>query len=309
MTLLTLQRARYVLAQQGEWIFDGLLREEVLEYVVTLCTLFRLMAAPKQNPARLATMMTLCDRFQYIHTRLLPPPCRPLQFHRLQHDVELVKDFGPMFIYWCFRAERTMGRLQKSCLQEITTTSGHADQQLWKFAYRIIRRRKRLGYRLDFAKFPEGSPLRVSGWQMLLETEHDFCMSVVELKTEILHCLNVIYNLQYHSLNSLFVLLGGSLRKLDANVATVPSFNSTGAVGSLQSLYCKVKAVVPYRLKQAAILARCLATLDNDESTHEPLRWISVKDISSAAVSLLKPLADTAASSQTTRIVMPVFDF
>eukprot|EP00808_Paulinella_micropora_P016863 g7422.t1 len=89
----------YVLAQQGEWIFDGLLRGQVLEYVVTLCILFRLMAAPKQNPARLATMMTLCDR--------------PLQFHRLQHGVESVKNFGPMFIYWCFRAERTMGRLVK----------------------------------------------------------------------------------------------------------------------------------------------------------------------------------------------------
>ena len=218
MTLLTLQRARYVLAQQGEWIFDGLLQGEVLEYVVTLCTLFRLMAAPKQNPANLANMTALCDRFQFLHTRLMPPPCRPLQFHRLQHGVESVKDFGPMFIYWCFRAERTMGRLVKmvrrrngveahlsavlrrelmgrqmcgmpaaaeSCLQEIATTFGHAgplvarksDQDLWKFAYRIIQRRERLGYRLDLAKFPEGSPLTGSSWQKLPRTEFDFFRS------------------------------------------------------------------------------------------------------------------------------------
>eukprot|EP00808_Paulinella_micropora_P000389 g33057.t1 len=67
-------------------------------------------------------------------------------------------------------------------------------------------------------------------------------------------------------------------------------------------------AVVPYKVKQAAILAP-LTTPDNDEPTHEPLRWISVKDISCAAFSLLKHLADTAAISQTTRIVIPVSDF
>ena len=80
-----------------------------------------------------------------------------------------------------------------------------------------------------------------------------------------------------------------------------------GKVGEGGSL-CFV-AVVPYKVKQAAVLARRLATLDNDESTHEPLRWISVKDISSAAVSLLKPLANTAASSQSTRILIPVSGF
>jgi len=80
---------------------------------VTLCTLFRLMASLKQTPELLASMMTLCERFQFLHTKLMPPPCRPLQFHRLQHGVESVKDFGPMFIYWCFRAERVMGRLVK----------------------------------------------------------------------------------------------------------------------------------------------------------------------------------------------------
>ena len=68
-------------------------------------------------------------------------------------------------------------------------------------------------------------------------------------------------------------------------------------------------AVVPYQVKQAAVLARRLTTLENDESTHGPLQWISVRDISSAAVSLLKPLGDTAASSQTTRVVIPVSEF
>jgi len=198
---------RYVLAQQGEWIFDGLLTGEVLEYVVTLCTLFRLMAARKQSPELLASMMTLSDRFQFLHVKLMPPPCRPLQFHRLQHGVESVKDFGPMFIYWCFRAERVMGRLVKMirrrtdveahlaavlrreligrqmcglpaaaeiCLQELVQVVQHTNprlQELANFAYRIIRRRERLGYRLDLIKFPEGSPLRVSGWQRLPRTQ------------------------------------------------------------------------------------------------------------------------------------------
>eukprot|EP00808_Paulinella_micropora_P000388 g33056.t1 len=91
----------------------------------------------------------------------MPSPCRPLQFHRLQHGVESVKDFGTMFTYWCFRGENngttgkndsptlrcrsTPGRRSEeginrtssvwaavpaaaeSCLQEIITTFGQTE--------------------------------------------------------------------------------------------------------------------------------------------------------------------------------------
>eukprot|EP00808_Paulinella_micropora_P012401 g5321.t1 len=67
----------YVLSQQGDWIFQGLLLGEFLEYAVTMCTIFRLFAASEPD-----------DR------KLMPPPCRPLQFHRLEHGVESVKEFG-----------------------------------------------------------------------------------------------------------------------------------------------------------------------------------------------------------------------
>ena len=104
---------RYVLAQQGEWIFQGLLAGEFLEYCVTLCTLFRLLAAPAPNKQSLKAEADLVVRFEYLHKRVMPPPCRPLQFHRLRHAVESVEEFGPVFIYWCFRGERLMGRLVK----------------------------------------------------------------------------------------------------------------------------------------------------------------------------------------------------
>ena len=68
-------------------------------------------------------------------------------------------------------------------------------------------------------------------------------------------------------------------------------------------------AVVPYKVKEEAVLARRLTTLDDDELTHAPLRWVSVQNIYSAAVSLLKPLGNTATSSLTTRVVMAVSEF
>eukprot|EP00808_Paulinella_micropora_P012749 g72488.t1 len=214
----------YVLAQQGEWIFDGLLRGEVLEYVVTLCTLFRLMAAPKQNPARLATMMTLCDRFQYIHTRLMPPPCRPLQFHRLQHGVESVKDFGPMFIYWYFRAERTMGRLVK-----------------------MVRRRNGVE-----AHLPAVLRKELIGRQMLPETEHDFFRRQLE-EAGRERRTGTKFQLDGRSREfAEFVLQGKRVEK---------GLELGGKIGEGGSL-CFI-AVVPYRVKQAAILARRLTTLDN----------------------------------------------
>jgi len=104
---------RYTLEQQGEWIFAGLLQGELLEYVVTLCTIFRLLAAPAQTEQSVQALARLGVRFQYLHRKLLPPPCRPLQFHRLSHAIESIKVLGPVFIYWCFRSERVMGRLVK----------------------------------------------------------------------------------------------------------------------------------------------------------------------------------------------------
>lgn len=105
--------ARYVLAQQGEWIFQGLLTGEFLEYAVTLCAIFRLFSASEPDDRSLDTLRQLVVRFEYLHKKLMPPPCRPLQFHRLRHGIESVEEFGPVFIYWCFRSERLMGRLVK----------------------------------------------------------------------------------------------------------------------------------------------------------------------------------------------------
>eukprot|EP00808_Paulinella_micropora_P002466 g33339.t1 len=81
----------YILSQQGDWIFQGLLSGEFLEYAVTMCTIFRLFAASEPDDRSLDILDGLVKRFDYLHRKLMPPPCRPLQFHRLEHGVESVK--------------------------------------------------------------------------------------------------------------------------------------------------------------------------------------------------------------------------
>ena len=102
---------RYILASQcGEWIFNGLLTGAHKEYVVTLCTIFRLLASPVITPAVLRALFDLERNFQVMHRNLLPPVAAPLQFHRIGHIIETCQKFGPVFIYWTFRSERIMGQ-------------------------------------------------------------------------------------------------------------------------------------------------------------------------------------------------------
>jgi len=100
-------------SQCGEWIFDGILKGKKKEYVVLLCTIFRLMAAPVVTPALVTTLTQLERNFQTLHRELMTPLSSPLQFHRLSHMVQCLKKFGPVFIYWTFRSERTMGQAVK----------------------------------------------------------------------------------------------------------------------------------------------------------------------------------------------------
>eukprot|EP00808_Paulinella_micropora_P009248 g12763.t1 len=86
-------------------------RERISQTPRTPCTW--LFAASEPDDRSLDILDGLVKRFDYLHRKLMQPPCRPLQFHRLEHGVESVKEFGPVFIYWCFRSERLMGRLVK----------------------------------------------------------------------------------------------------------------------------------------------------------------------------------------------------
>eukprot|EP00808_Paulinella_micropora_P000289 g33162.t1 len=98
------------------------------EYVVLLCTIFCLIAAPVVTPALVTTLTQLERNFQTLHRQLMSPVSSPLQFHRLSHMVQCLKKFGPVFIYWTFRSERTKGQAVKrlnrrsdveDCLQEV----------------------------------------------------------------------------------------------------------------------------------------------------------------------------------------------
>jgi len=115
-------------------------------------------------------------------------------------------------------------------------------------------------------------------------------------------CVNGLNSKRARDISSSFVRL-----KTGEFCRVEKGFELGGQISENSSL--RWLAVVPYRVRRAALLARHLTLLDNDESTHGPLRWVSVKDISSAAISLLQPIGATAESSQTTRIVIPVSDF
>lgn len=70
---------RYILASQcGEWIFNGLLGGAHKEYVVLLCTIFRLLASPLITDSVIRTLSNLERRFQVLHRQLLPPIAAPL---------------------------------------------------------------------------------------------------------------------------------------------------------------------------------------------------------------------------------------
>jgi len=95
-----------------------------------LCSIFRLMASPVVTPRLVKTLTQLERSFQSLHRQLMSPVTSPLQFHRLSHMVECMKKFGPVFLYWTFRSERTMGQTVKrlnrrsdveDCLQGVVT--------------------------------------------------------------------------------------------------------------------------------------------------------------------------------------------
>jgi len=105
----------YTLALCGEWIFQGLIEDaKLLEYCVTLCTIFRLLAAPIITPRLTATLDRLETVFQRLHVEVMPPIARPLVFHRIGHLIQDVKKFGPMFRWWTFRNERYIGQLMRT---------------------------------------------------------------------------------------------------------------------------------------------------------------------------------------------------
>ena len=88
--------ARYVLAQQGEWIFQGLLTGEFLEYAVTLCAIFRLFAASEPDDRSLDTLRQLhsqtrsCDiAFKhYIKNKISRVlRCNIVFEHDIKHDI------------------------------------------------------------------------------------------------------------------------------------------------------------------------------------------------------------------------------
>ena len=211
---------RYILASQcGEWIFNGLLGGAHKEYVVLLCTIFRLLASPLITDSVIRTLSNLERRFQVLHRQLLPPIAAPLQFHRIGHIIESCQMFGPVFIFWTFRSERVMGQAVRklprrveieACLEGVivrgllarhkqgtitmaedalyacqgVATVGKEDregessespspkrrrgrplltmsreQHLSGLAVNMIKRRERLGYRLNLLQYPNGTPL------------------------------------------------------------------------------------------------------------------------------------------------------
>jgi len=105
----------YVLALCGEWIFDGLIpNAALLEYCVTLCTIFRLLGATTITPKLLDILTRLEQRFQFLHLAVMPPIARPLVFHRIGHMIRDVRNFGPMLLWWCFRNERFIGQITRT---------------------------------------------------------------------------------------------------------------------------------------------------------------------------------------------------
>eukprot|EP00808_Paulinella_micropora_P024927 g36500.t1 len=92
----------YILASQcGEWIFDDLLSGDRKQYVVTLCTLFRLFASPNITGRVVGALARLEGRFQTLHRKLLPPIAAPLVFHRIGHIIECPAVWACLYLLDC----------------------------------------------------------------------------------------------------------------------------------------------------------------------------------------------------------------
>eukprot|EP00808_Paulinella_micropora_P024932 g36505.t1 len=92
----------YILASQcGEWIFDDLLSGDRKQYVVTLCTLYRLFASPNITGRVVGALARLEGRFQTLHRKLLPPIAAPLVFHRIGHIIECPAVWACLYLLDC----------------------------------------------------------------------------------------------------------------------------------------------------------------------------------------------------------------
>jgi len=68
-------------------------------------------------------------------------------------------------------------------------------------------------------------------------------------------------------------------------------------------------AVVPYKVVQKGILAAKPTILNNTTASQMPQKWVQIKDISSAVMTILKPIADTANFDKGLRIALPSLQF
>eukprot|EP00808_Paulinella_micropora_P000445 g65370.t1 len=329
----------YVLAQQGEWIFLGLLAGEFLEYCATLCTLFRLLAAPAPNKQSLKAKADLVIRFEYLHKRVMSPPCMPLQFLRLHHGVESVQEFGTVFIYWCFRGERLMGRLVKMLRRSVDIEAhlaalirrvvlgrvmcglvGPAEEALARFvlsaaADSALRNADALETKRKLIM--SGAPLRVRGWRKLQEDEKKLFTEHLQQAGNVDVCLVgkrcrefvefVLHGRRFTCAQGLNAQRSKDVSGLFVLLKTGECCRvDKGLELDLQgSDSLKVLAVVPYKVLNNGHLGVKPVVLENLPVGRGNFKWVKFTDITTPVVTVLKPQRDTADFDQPRRIALP----
>eukprot|EP00808_Paulinella_micropora_P000076 g68150.t1 len=293
----------YVLSQQGDWIFRGLLSGEFLEYAVTMCTIFRLLAASEPD-----------DR------KLMPPPCRPLQFHRLEHGVEsrlmgrLVKmlrrrngieahlaavirrvQLGRVMCGLLGPAEEALEHFELQsaaarALRRTGTAEAKLKLKLSALATKITARRERRCYRLNLEKFPEADEERAferyarEATRVPVNMKGKKCSEFVDF---VLHgqrfvCSRGLYAHRNQDHSASFVRLKtGEWCRVEKGLELDVEVDNHGVVG--------IKPVV----------------LNNDPVSHGALRFVKIQNISAPAVTVLKTQGGTASCDVGKRIAMP----